>query len=589
MKKNVLVFEADNLKYALLHQQLTTLHYSGDAIHRAHLLHDALSVDPTSIHCIIAGIPEINSDNLSALKKLYNRYIYIPIIVISNSEHPDDYIKAISKGVQDVLVSGQYNTSQLERSIYCAVGRKNRSLKTEHIFNDYKMHFDNGPIPMLIIDSKSMKFLLVNNAAIEKYGYSREEFLRMDITAIKPTDDVPYMLQNYKSWDGNNYDTGYWRHKKKNEEVFYVHVYMHATIVNNVEARLCFVVDVNEKIITERKNLELAAQIKEQKEQLDNILSSISDAIWSRRADTMELLYTNNAYYRLFGYDPENLKRDKEHVLNSVYPDDMPLFLKAMKEIKTIGKVDIVYRYYHKDGNIKILKTRAKLKKGMDGQPDIINGVTNDITQEKEMYDAIRNSEQKLRATINNTRDLIWSVNTNLEILFCNEPYRTFIYELTGIIPEEGDYVLADATSESFIAKRKKDYQLALEGESFSTITEENIKGDILYLEISSNPIVNHEGRVVGVNCIARDISIQRKQMLKIRQQNEQLKEIAWIQSHKVRGPIASILGLIPLFDYECAGNLYNADILGKLESATIELDNIVKEIVKDINLADKN
>src|SRR6202008_2915323 len=119
----------------------------------------------------------------------------------------------------------------LERAINYAIARKKRSLKTEHIFNDYKMHFDNGPIPMWVVDSKSMKFLLVNNAAIEKYGYSREEFTRMTITEIRPDEDVEQMVHSYNNWAQSAHDAGYWRHQKKNGEIFYVHVYIHSTII----------------------------------------------------------------------------------------------------------------------------------------------------------------------------------------------------------------------------------------------------------------------------------------------------------------------------------------------------------------------
>ena len=134
---------------------------------------------------------------------------------------------------------------------------------------------------------------------------------------------------------------------------------------------------------------------------------------------------------------------------------------------------------------------------------------------------------------------------------------------------------------ETFVTSRLSDYQRALAGESFITVIEENFNGDILYKEFSNNPIIDHKGQIIGVNCIARDISEQRRQFMKIREQNEKLIEIAWIQSHKVRSPVASILGLAELFDFQASGNEHNAEILDLIKTATFQLDDIIREVVE--------
>ena len=51
------------------------------------------------------------------------------------------------------------------------------------------------PYPMWIYDLESLAFLDVNAAAIETYGFSREEFLKMTLLDIRPSEDVPKFLQ----------------------------------------------------------------------------------------------------------------------------------------------------------------------------------------------------------------------------------------------------------------------------------------------------------------------------------------------------------------------------------------------------------
>ena len=58
----------------------------------------------------------------------------------------------------------------------------------------YRTLFENNPHPMWAYDLETLAFLAVNDAAIEHYGYSREEFLHMTIADIRPPEDVPVLL-----------------------------------------------------------------------------------------------------------------------------------------------------------------------------------------------------------------------------------------------------------------------------------------------------------------------------------------------------------------------------------------------------------
>jgi len=58
----------------------------------------------------------------------------------------------------------------------------------------FRLLFKNHPLPMWIYDIKTLAFLEVNHAAIDKYGYTREEFLALTIKDIRPTEDVPQLI-----------------------------------------------------------------------------------------------------------------------------------------------------------------------------------------------------------------------------------------------------------------------------------------------------------------------------------------------------------------------------------------------------------
>src|SRR5690606_40687579 len=66
--------------------------------------------------------------------------------------------------------------------------------------------------------------------------------------------------------------------------------------------------------------------------------------------------------------------------------------------------------------------------------------------------------------------------------------------------------------------------------------------------------------------------------------QNSKLFEIAFLQSHQVRGPITNILGLIELFNHLDFSDPINGEIIRKLRETTMEFDNIIHMVVQKTN-----
>ena len=69
----------------------------------------------------------------------------------------------------------------------------------------------------------------------------------------------------------------------------------------------------------------------------------------------------------------------------------------------------------------------------------------------------------------------------------------------------------------------------------------------------------------------------------KSRNQGEKVIEIAFLQSHQVRKPIANILGLINLFNVDNPLDPVNLEVILGVKIAATELDNIIHQIVKKI------
>jgi PAS domain S-box-containing protein len=89
----------------------------------------------------------------------------------------------------------------------------------------YTRLFLENPQPMWIYRKSDFRFLEVNDAAIELYGYTRDEFLQMTILEIRPKEDIARVLENRERQTSPGYSpSGMWRHFKKDGSLMYVKI-----------------------------------------------------------------------------------------------------------------------------------------------------------------------------------------------------------------------------------------------------------------------------------------------------------------------------------------------------------------------------
>lgn len=112
---------------------------------------------------------------------------------------------------------------------------------------NYMHLFKYNPIPMWIFDQKSLDFLDVNDAALNHYGYTREEFLKMNARDIRPESEVNALVEDIYSNQGTVNYAGDWLHKKKNGEIILVNIVSLPFIFQGQEARHVMATDITEQ------------------------------------------------------------------------------------------------------------------------------------------------------------------------------------------------------------------------------------------------------------------------------------------------------------------------------------------------------
>jgi PAS domain S-box-containing protein len=117
----------------------------------------------------------------------------------------------------------------------------------------HRQLFDAMPLPAFVVDEASLAYLAVNEAAIELYGYTREEFLRMGLRDLRPPEDVPAMEQSVREarLPATRLARGQWRHRKKDGTIILVAITSSSIVVGGRAARLTMAEDVTERRLLE--------------------------------------------------------------------------------------------------------------------------------------------------------------------------------------------------------------------------------------------------------------------------------------------------------------------------------------------------
>jgi PAS domain S-box-containing protein len=114
----------------------------------------------------------------------------------------------------------------------------------------YRLLFESNPSPMWVYDTLTFAFLAVNNAAVRHYGYSREEFLSMKVTEIRPPEEVPRWLEHFARRP-DVYGGGVWRHRRKDGTEILCEALARSVDFAGRPARLVLVRDVTDRLAAE--------------------------------------------------------------------------------------------------------------------------------------------------------------------------------------------------------------------------------------------------------------------------------------------------------------------------------------------------
>ena len=434
----------------------------------------------------------------------------------------------------------------------------------------YRTLFDASPLPMWVLDRDNLKFLQVNQAAINLYGYSEKEFSKMTVRDLW----APEQEENINKVVADNYNDFFRvkvKHLKKNGDPIYVSVNSNPVIFDGIEARVSLVKDVTARVEAERL-------LQHSEQRFKALIQDGSDLISIVDAD-YNYIYNSPASKTVFGLEPSVLSGT--NFKDYIHKEDIEKVNIHLAKLTTQKRIQLPsYRVKGPKNNwrwIETIITNLENEAAIGGIVMNSRDITEFVEQERELMESLKRYDIVAKAT----SDVITDYDIDKEEMkVSNASYELFGYQVKDgiysgkwwnekIHPE--DYKKVRAAAEQMMQNNKKnltiEYRFKCADGSYKYILDRS------YLITDEN---NSPKRIIGS---MQDITDRKNHLIAIENHNRRLKEIAWTQSHVVRAPLAKVMGLVDMLK-NYRDDLDNIDeLFDNILISANELDSIIRDI----------
>ncbi|MEX2157623.1 MAG: response regulator [Gemmatimonadales bacterium] len=214
-----------------------------------------------------------------ALQIVRRRDPDVPFIFVSGTIGEERAVEAMKAGANDYILKDNpiRLIPVLRRELRDAKMRQEHRQAERRLADSearYRLLFERNPFPLWVFDFDTLRFLEVNDAAVQHYGYSRDEFLSMTIEAIRPPEDVAALREHLdavkrgpspssmlhvelrddlEGLRSNHFKSGPWRHRKKDGSLIVVELFRYTLTWRGRPAALVMAEDVTERRRTEEQ------------------------------------------------------------------------------------------------------------------------------------------------------------------------------------------------------------------------------------------------------------------------------------------------------------------------------------------------
>ncbi len=233
----------------------------------------------------------------------------------------------------------------------------------------FRLLFHQHPLPMWVVDNQTLKFLAVNDAAVDLYGYSREEFLALTMDQIADPDESAVEPER-RSEECGPAQTTPWRHRRKDGAMLRVESTWHEIPFGGNEAVLVLTIDRTEQYRAEVRNREQA-----------RLLDLAADAIIVRDL-RHRVVFWNRGAERLYGWSPQEVAGE---VVTDLFAKDAQAYLLAQVALLETGEWSGQFIHEAKDEREIVVNSRWTLVRDDEGKAVSVLVIDTDMTETKKL------------------------------------------------------------------------------------------------------------------------------------------------------------------------------------------------------------
>ncbi|HEX9385746.1 MAG TPA: PAS domain S-box protein [Anaerolineales bacterium] len=466
----------------------------------------------------------------------------------------------------------------------------------------YRHLFENNPHPMWVYDRKTLAFLDVNEAAMAKYGYSRQEFLNMTILDIRPPEDVDRLMKNLAQPRQPLEHSGGWRHRLKDGTIIPIEITSHTVEIDGHESALVIAQD-----ITERKQAE---------EKLRKSEDLFSKAFHGSPAPMTIARRADGTYIEVNKSFLDMVECEREEVIGHTSLD--------LNLINSEGRAEIT-RQLRQQGVIHNVEVQAKSKSGR--RINMLTSIENtelageactittmlDITERKQAEAALQKAHDELELKVEERTAALSQANALLQALMDYVPDHIYFKDLqcrfirnsrsqASLLGLSDPAQVVGKTDFDFFPHAAKAYaeeqEVMQSGKPLVDFEEWVVwpDGRETWVSTTKVPLRNSDGETIGIFGISRDITERKRaeqairhlnsgledQATKLQVANKELEAFSYSVSHDLRAPLRAIDGYTRILveDYEAILDAEGKRVCGIISAEARRMGQLIDDLL---------
>ena len=452
----------------------------------------------------------------------------------------------------------------------------------------YRRIFAATPLPMWVAEAHAPNFLAVNDAAVEKYGYTREEFQVMSALDLQVGEDRDLVQQQLLGRDPELPAHFERRHVTKSGRVITVDITAQPFQYGGQAARLILAMD-----ITDRRRAQQA--MEESESRYRQIFALTPMPMYLRHEDELHFIEINDACLALYGYTREQML--EMTVLDIQTPAGRELYLGNMNA-QPKGIIERQQKQ-HLRSNGDVVDVEVYSYPTMLAGEKVRLVVLRDMTDQLRMERLMRDNESRLRAIADNVPAVIAFFDDKQQLQYSNIAFDRWFGAARldvrdGVLRVEQDVSQYGETLAPLLTR-------ALGGDEVVTERTLDTQAGARVARLTLIPHVADDGVVTGVHLMGYDLTDFRHAEAEVRHLNAELEQrveqrtralaaanrelesFSYSVSHDLRAPLRTIDGFsqILLDEYAVKLDATGRSYLDRVRAGSQRMAKLIDDLLE--------